>query len=54
MSRVPDLSLLQLDTERQAVLGTLSFLEPGDPVYKELDRRFHELTAAIKALESQE
>lgn len=53
-SRVPDLSFLQLDTERQAVLGKLSFLDPGDPVYQELDRRFDELSAAIKALKSQE
>ncbi|MGK7378986.1 ribosomal protection-like ABC-F family protein [Planococcus sp. 1R117A] len=42
--------LLQLETERQAVLGKLSFMQPNDKAYSELDRRFNELTAAIKAV----
>lgn len=50
----PGGDFLQLDTERQAVLGKLSFLKPGDKAYAELDRRFNELTAAIKALKNQE
>lgn len=46
----PNSDFLQLDTERQAILGKLSFLKPGDKEYAELDRRFMELTSAIKAL----
>lgn len=42
--------ILQLETERQAILGKLSFMQPKDKEYAELDRRFNELTAAIKAV----
>ncbi|MFC7366524.1 MULTISPECIES: ribosomal protection-like ABC-F family protein [Bhargavaea] len=42
---------LRLETERQAVLGKLSFLVPGDPEYVVLDRRFLELTREIRQLE---
>jgi macrolide transport system ATP-binding/permease protein len=42
---------LRLDTERQAVLGKLSLLSPGDPEYPDLDRRFLELTREIRQLE---
>lgn len=48
----PNEDFLQLDTERQAVLGKLSFLKPEDKEYAELDRRFIELTNAIKALKT--
>ncbi|WP_458415113.1 ribosomal protection-like ABC-F family protein [Schinkia sp. CFF1] len=43
---------LKLETERQEVLGKLSFLTPKDKTYAELDRRFNELTKQIKMLES--
>lgn len=42
--------LLQLETERQAVLGKLSLLTAKDEEYKQLDRRFFELTKQIKEL----
>lgn len=42
---------LQLETERQEVLGKLSFLSLKSPEYEELDRRFNELTKLIKRLE---
>jgi macrolide transport system ATP-binding/permease protein len=42
---------LQLETERQEVLGRLSFLTPKNPEYIELDQRFNELTKLIKSLE---
>lgn len=42
---------LKLETERQAVLGKLSFLQPKDKGYAELDRRFVELTKKLKELE---
>lgn len=42
--------LLQMDLERQEVLGKLSFMTPGDREYEMLDRRFNELTAAIQSL----
>jgi macrolide transport system ATP-binding/permease protein len=42
---------LQLETERQEVLGKLSFLTPKNPEYVELDQRFNELTKLIKSLE---
>ncbi|ANU15881.1 elongation factor 3 [Planococcus maritimus] len=42
---------LKLETERQAVLGKLSFMQPKDKGYSELDRRFVELTRQIKELE---
>lgn len=41
---------LTLETERQEVLGKLSFLTSNDKEYKELDERFIELTKQIKAL----
>src|SRR5579875_713450 len=41
---------LKLETERQEVLGKLSFMTPNDPVYMELDKRFIELTEEIKKL----
>ncbi|EMR06386.1 putative ABC transporter ATP-binding protein YheS [Bhargavaea cecembensis DSE10] len=42
---------LRLETERQAVLGKLSLLSPGDPDYAGLDTRFLELTREIRQLE---
>lgn len=42
---------LTLETERQEVLGKLSFISPKSPEYKELDQRFNELTKKIKELE---
>ncbi|WP_044338572.1 ribosomal protection-like ABC-F family protein [Rossellomorea aquimaris] len=41
---------LKLETERQDVLGRLSFMMPGDKEYAELDRKFIELTKAINGL----
>ena len=41
---------LTLETERQEVLGKLSFLTSKDKGYKELDERFIELTKQIKEL----
>lgn len=41
---------LKLETERQEVLGKLSFMTPNDPAYMELDKRFKELTEEIKTL----
>ncbi|MGG0187865.1 ribosomal protection-like ABC-F family protein [Bacillus rhizoplanae] len=41
---------LKLETERQEVLGKLSFLTPKDEAYMELDKRFKELTKRIKEL----
>ncbi|GAA0361848.1 ribosomal protection-like ABC-F family protein [Bacillus horti] len=41
---------LQLETQRQEVLGKLSFMSPGSPEYKELDLKFRELTEQIKKL----
>lgn len=41
---------LKLETERQEVLGKLSFLTPKDKAYAELDLKFNELTKQIKAL----
>lgn len=41
---------LTLETERQEVLGKLSFLTSNDKDYEELDERFKELTKQIKAL----
>jgi macrolide transport system ATP-binding/permease protein len=43
---------LKLETERQEVLGKLSFLTPKNPEYQELDQRFNELTRKIKSLEN--
>ncbi|WP_233880873.1 ribosomal protection-like ABC-F family protein [Virgibacillus halodenitrificans] len=41
---------LQLETERQEILGRLSFMTPKDKDYKHLDARFNELTEKIKKL----
>lgn len=41
---------LKLETERQEVLGKLSFMTPKDQSYKELDCRFNELTRKLKEL----
>jgi macrolide transport system ATP-binding/permease protein len=43
---------LKLETERQEVLGKLSFLSSKSPDYPELDQRFNELTKLIKELEN--
>lgn len=45
--------LLQLETEQQAVLGKLSSVKLGSPEYRELDRRFKELAAAIREAKRQ-
>jgi len=42
--------LLTLETERQAVLGELSFLKINDPKYGQLDAKFNELTKKINKL----
>lgn len=42
--------LMRLETERQEVLGKLSFMIAKDPHYAELDRRFSELTVEINRL----
>jgi len=42
--------LLTLETERQAVLGKLSFLKNNAPKYSELDVQFNELTKKINDL----
>jgi len=41
---------LKLETERQEVLGKLSFMTPKDSEYAELDKKFLELTRRIKEL----
>ncbi|MCB5236941.1 ribosomal protection-like ABC-F family protein [Niallia circulans] len=41
---------LKLETERQEVLGKLSFMTPKDKDYVELDRKFLELTRQLKEL----
>lgn len=41
---------LKLETERQEVLGRLSFMMAGDKEYEELDRKFKELTEQINKL----
>ncbi|MEJ9231548.1 ABC-F type ribosomal protection protein [Peribacillus butanolivorans] len=43
---------LKLETERQEVLGKLSFLSSKSLEYIELDQRFNELTKKIKGLEN--
>ncbi|MGE7765526.1 ribosomal protection-like ABC-F family protein [Peribacillus sp. NPDC096540] len=43
---------LKLETERQEVLGKLSFLSSKSQEYIELDQRFNELTKKIKRLEN--
>ncbi|QHJ69312.1 ribosomal protection-like ABC-F family protein [Planococcus halotolerans] len=47
------LDLLQLERERQEVLGKLSFLKPMDKEYGSLDQRFKELSASIKMIETE-
>lgn len=42
--------LLKLETERQAVLGALSYIQKSDPKYNELDQKFLELTKQINEL----
>ncbi|MBD8027646.1 ABC-F type ribosomal protection protein [Ureibacillus sp. Re31] len=42
--------LLKLETERQEVLGRLSFMTSKDSDYAELDRKFNELTKQINEL----
>lgn len=42
--------LLTLETERQAVLGELSFLKNNDPKYSMLDIQFNQLTKKINEL----
>ncbi|MGM0862064.1 MAG: ribosomal protection-like ABC-F family protein [Bacillota bacterium] len=42
---------LKLETERQEVLGKLSFMTPNDKGYKELDQAFNELTKRINELD---
>ncbi|WP_042475482.1 ribosomal protection-like ABC-F family protein [Bacillus ndiopicus] len=44
------MSLLALETERQAVLGKLSLVKMGSEQYMELDKRFNELTKEINVL----
>ena len=39
--------LLKLETERQEILGKISFMTPKDPQYSELDLRFNEVTKQI-------
>ncbi|MBW3112707.1 MULTISPECIES: ribosomal protection-like ABC-F family protein [Bacillaceae] len=41
---------MKLETERQEVLGHLSFMLPGDAGYAELDKKFIELTKQINEL----
>lgn len=41
---------LRIETELQAVLGKLSMLKPGDKIYPELDRKFHELSKQLREL----
>ncbi|MEK4255079.1 ribosomal protection-like ABC-F family protein [Ureibacillus sp. FSL K6-2830] len=42
--------LLMLETERQEVLGKLSFLTPTDEKYQQLDTQFNELTKKINEI----
>lgn len=41
---------LKLETERQEILGRLSFMLPQDKEYPELDAKFNELTKMLKEL----
>lgn len=41
---------LTLETERQEVLGKLSFMTPNDKAYTELDKKFNQLTKKINEL----
>ncbi|TSI06204.1 ribosomal protection-like ABC-F family protein [Lysinibacillus sp. BW-2-10] len=45
-------TILKLETERQEVLGKLSFMTPKDSQYAEFDRKFNELTKQINKLKS--
>ncbi|MFP7493884.1 ABC-F family ATP-binding cassette domain-containing protein [Terribacillus saccharophilus] len=47
-----DILLMQLENERQEVLGKLSMLDPTDAAYKELDSRFLNLTSKINELKN--
>ena len=42
---------LKLETERQEVLGKLSFITPNHKEYEVLDQRFKELTKLINNLQ---
>lgn len=42
--------LLKLETEQQAVLGLLSYMQKNDPKYTELDQKFMSLTKQINEL----
>ncbi|TWT24675.1 ribosomal protection-like ABC-F family protein [Planomicrobium sp. CPCC 101110] len=44
--------ILALETERQTILGKLSFIQPGDKNYAELDSRFNQLTKEIQAIQA--
>lgn len=44
--------VLALETEKQAVLGKLSFLAPSDQKYAELDARFNEIIRLLKEAKS--
>ncbi|WP_117170330.1 ribosomal protection-like ABC-F family protein [Paraliobacillus sediminis] len=46
----PDKLRLTLETERQEVLGKLSFMTPKDSGYPELDEKFNQLTKQINNL----
>ena len=41
---------MKLETERQEILGKLSFKDPHDKAYAELDAKFNELTKKLKEL----
>lgn len=43
-------ALLKLETERQEVLGKLSFMTVKDSQYPELDAKFSEITKQINQL----
>ncbi|MFP7477441.1 ribosomal protection-like ABC-F family protein [Terribacillus saccharophilus] len=47
-----DIILIQLENERQEVLGKLSMLTPDDTAYKDLDERFNQLTKRIRQLKN--
>lgn len=47
-----DIILMQLENERQEVLGKLSMLTPADTLYKDLDERFNQLTKSIRQLKN--
>ncbi|PAD39480.1 ABC-F family ATP-binding cassette domain-containing protein [Terribacillus sp. 7520-G] len=46
------IQLMQLENERQEVLGKLSMLTPGDTAYEDLDDRFNQLTKIIRQLKN--